>query len=98
MERVSNREYHTRVQWLEEVEWPRLSITDYYLMRVAQRAHQIFKQNPERISLEDQRLEFEHKRVEPVEPVKPMTEEERQRMAMASKAIWFGAVGIKADK
>lgn len=39
-------------------EWEELSLSDYYLMRIAQRIHQSLVRNPGKITLEDQKIVF----------------------------------------
>ncbi len=58
MEQISHREYRTRLSWLQS-EWSNPDRTDYYLMRVAQRVQQVLSSKPNKIKMEDQKLDFD---------------------------------------
>lgn len=79
----------TWMSWLE-MEWNRPSRIDHYLMQIAKEVKRLFKKNPEKIQHEEFQLKFE------VQAAKPQMTRE-QRIA-ASKAAWFGWLGIKQSK
>ena len=91
MGRWTHREYVARLAWID-AQWEQPSLTDYYLMRVAQRVQQVLAKNPGQIGLEHQQVKFERKKAE---APPPMTEAQRKVHIERSKAMWCTAVGLK---
>ena len=90
MGRISYREYLAWLAWID-AQWDQPSLTDYHLMRVAQRVQQVLAKNPGQISLEHQQVKFERKKAE----APPMTAAQRKAHIERSKAMWCTAVGLK---
>lgn len=86
MQEHSNREYLAWQQWLDEEEnLP--STSDHYLMRISQRIGQIFRKDPQKVTLEEQKITFQR-----VKPAKPLT---RKEAAARAKEGWFSRLGMK---
>lgn len=98
MATTSNREFLAWCAWFEK-RWERLTLTDYYLMRVAQRVEQapIIPEHKNKITLESQKIVFEE-----AKPTKPVTNEEKVKnnleKAKAEKAILFAITGYNKKK
>ena len=58
MDSITHREYRTRLKWLQS-EWNNPSRSDHYLMRVAQRVQQVLSSKPNKIGVDDQKLDFD---------------------------------------
>ena len=84
MERISHREYLTRLAWLDE-QWDKPDRTDHYLMQLCMVVRQILSKNPKAIKLEHHELKFTRK-------VRKVLTKEQQ--AAASTSFWFGLVGM----
>lgn len=71
---------------------------DYYLAQVAMVTAQANSKHPEKIELEHYLLGFESKVVEVQEDVSEISAEEHERKikesSAASKALWFGRLGV----
>ena len=89
MEAHTNREYLTWQEWLDE-QWNSPTLSDMYAMQTAAEVRRSQSSKPRQVKLEHFRLKFR-----PRKPTKPtMTKEQA---TAASKARWFGFLGIKRD-
>lgn len=86
MQEHTHREYLAWGQWLDEEEnLP--STSDHYLMRIAQRVGQLFRKDPQSVTLDQQKITFQR-----VKPAKPLT---RKEAAARAKEAWFARTGAK---
>lgn len=58
LEKCSHREYLAWMQFYKQ-QWKELSLTDYHLLRIAQRAHQALVKKPGEITLQHEMLTLE---------------------------------------
>jgi len=87
MASMTHREYLTRLAWLN-MEWEKPSLSDHYLMQIAQEVRRVLSKKPKNIKLDD----FEIKWV----PKKTLeqTKKEKEAAVKSSKRSWFRALGI----
>jgi len=100
MERVRHKEFVAWMFWLRD-QWNKPNLTQYYLMRIAQRVQQsvVRQEDQNKITIDHQLLEFreqaeEPKKQEELEDVGPSKEVLKQRAAM-EKAVLFAMTGYK---
>ena len=88
MQRITHREYLTWQKW-EAQQWNEPSRSDHYLMRVAQRVQQVLAKEPNKITLDHQRVPFRQ-----VKQQAPATKPTKQTLTEWTKARWAGMVGL----
>jgi len=89
MKELSYRQYLVMTAWFRN-KWNEPSLTDQYLMRIAQRIQQVLADNPKKITMEDQKIDFVFK-AKPM--VNVLSSEEKQKRLEINKSIWKAAVG-----
>lgn len=89
MQRLSYRQYLMMRFWIKE-KWNKPDRTDYYLMRIAQRCQQIMRDDPGKVTIDHQKVDFVFKSKV---PVKLTPEQKKQQLAIA-KLRWKWALGI----
>jgi hypothetical protein len=89
MQRHTYREYQMLMQWLE-MEFDRPDRIDYYLMQIAAEVRRGNVKKPNSVKMEKFHLKFTHQRR------RPKTQEEIDRITVASQARWMSAVGMTA--
>ena len=93
MQKLSYRQYLVMLVWLRE-RWNKPDRTDHYLMRIAQRIQQVLMDDPNKVSIDHQKIDFVFKSKAPVK----LTPEEQQMRLAISKARWKAAVGFGGKK
>lgn len=58
------REYQMWMAYFEE-EWKEPTLSDYYLMQIAQEVRRVLSKNPNNVKLEDFQIKFQDKESEP---------------------------------
>lgn len=86
MSSMTHREYLTRLAWIEE-NYKDPSREDYYAMRIAQEVRRVLSKKPNDVKITDFKVEF-GKQPKP----------DPQKAVDASKAFWFGALGLPMPK
>ena len=89
---MTHREYRMQQKWLGK-QWNEPTRSDYQLMRIAQRVQQVLSMQPDKIELEDQRVDFVFKKPS-VDPPSPRPEEVKKKSAKQAKSRWFRFLGI----
>jgi hypothetical protein len=90
MRGMTNREYRTRLAWLEK-QWNEPDRTDHYLMMIANEVRNVLnKKKP--VDLKPWRIPFKWQPKKP-ERTGPFTQEEKDRATRIAVARWSGIVG-----
>ena len=82
MESISNRKFLAWVQWFKD-QWNNPSLTHYYLMQLSRDVRRCLAKNPNAITSEQSRLQFEMK-------PKLTSKEERAAAGERSRRTWMG--------
>lgn len=90
MDRMSYREYRTRLAW-KRIEFETPSRSDYYLMQIAQEVRRVLHKNPAKVMLDHFLLKFKKNSASSKSDI------DKSKMISESKARWFAAVGLDKD-
>ena len=90
-EKLTHREYLTRLSWIEDEEYDRVTKTEHYLMQIAMEIRRVLHSSPNSIQLNEFEIDFVKQDGE------QQKASEEQKLA-SSKAVWFGRVGYKKDE
>lgn len=88
MRETSLNDFHLWMRWLDD-QWDEPSLTDYYLMSVAQSIWQVHSENPSSIKLNSFKL---NRKVESGE----LTKEQIAHNLQMTLSIWTGIMGGKS--
>ena len=80
------REYLVWMAWLS-LQWNEPDRSDHYLMQIAQTVRQILRKNPNKVTLQQQKIPFVSKEDGRQSVTKEVT-------AKQSKTRWFGWIGL----
>lgn len=90
MREISLNDYHLWIKWLDD-QWDNPTLTDYYLMSVAQSVWQVNSETPGNIKLNSFKLTRKKNDGE-------MTEEQVAQNLQTTLSIWSGILGGSSSK